>query len=80
MDVIRRLLSDKRTFGPYGFYDAINYTLPEEQQVLKHYLAIDQGPEAVMIENYRSGLLWSLFGSCPEIAAGLEKLGFYYNN
>ena len=80
MAVIRRLLSDKRTFGPYGFYDAINYSLPVDQQVLEHYLAIDQGPEAVMIENYRSGLLWSLFGSCPEIQAGLEKLGFYYNN
>ncbi len=48
--------------------------------MLKHYLAIDQGPEAVMIENYRSGLLWALFGSCPEIQAGLDKLGFYYNN
>ena len=59
--------------------DAVNYTLPEEQQVLRHYLAIDQGPEAVMIENYRSGLLWSLFGSCPEIRDGLEKLGFKYN-
>jgi len=80
MAVIRRLFKDPRTWGPYGFYDAINYTLPEQQQVLKHYLAIDQGPEAVMIENYRSGLLWALFGSCPEIQAGLDKLGFYYNN
>ena len=79
MAFIRRLLQDERTFGPYGFYDAVNYTLPEEQQVLRHYLAIDQGPEAVMIENYRSGLLWSLFGSCPEIRDGLEKLGFKYN-
>ncbi|MER9971431.1 glucoamylase family protein, partial [Mesorhizobium sp. M0060] len=40
------------------------------------YLAIDQGPIVVMIENYRSGLLWQLFMSCPEIRAGLAKLGF----
>ena len=40
------------------------------------YLAIDQGPIVVMIENHRSGLLWKLFMSCPEIQAGLAKLGF----
>ncbi len=40
------------------------------------YLAIDQGPEIVMIENYRSGLMWKLFMSVPEIQTGLQKLGF----
>jgi hypothetical protein len=40
------------------------------------YLAIDQGPIVVMMENYRSGLLWNLFMSCPEIKEGLKKLGF----
>ena len=40
------------------------------------YLAIDQGPIIVMIENYRSGLLWRLFMSCPEIGRGLRLLGF----
>ncbi len=39
-------------------------------------LAIDQGPEIVMIENYRSGLLWNLFMSCPEIKTGMTNLGF----
>ena len=39
-------------------------------------LAIDEGPIVVMIENYRSGLLWKLFMSCPEIQNGLKKLGF----
>lgn len=39
-------------------------------------LAIDQGPIVVMIENYRSGLLWSLVMSCPEVLAGLKNLGF----
>ena len=33
-----------------------------------------------MIENYRSGLLWKLFMSSPEIIPGLEKLGFRYKN
>ena len=71
-----RYLYDHDAFGPYGFYDAYNEAA--EPAVLDHYLAIDQGPEIVMIENYRSGLLWDLFMSCPEVKAGLDKLGFYY--
>ena len=39
-------------------------------------LAIDQGPQIVMIENYRSGMLWNLFMSCPEIKTGMTALGF----
>lgn len=76
MAVIRHLYYDTDMFGPYGFYDA--YNPGRDPAVVDHYLAIDQGPEAVMIENYRSGLLWDLFMSAPEIAKGLEKLGFYY--
>ena len=41
-----------------------------------NYLAIDQGPIIVMIENYRTGLLWDLFMSCPEVKEGLSKLNF----
>jgi len=66
----------KMLFGKYGFYDAFNLGLVEGQQVVRSYLAIDQGPIAVMIENYRSGLLWKLFMSNPEIHVGLDKLGF----
>ncbi|MBE7178423.1 MAG: beta-glucosidase, partial [Mucilaginibacter polytrichastri] len=40
------------------------------------YLAIDQGPIIGMIENHRSGLLWNLFMSCPEVKTGMKKLGF----
>ena len=76
MAVMRHLYEDTDMFGPYGFYDAYNPS--REPAVVDHYLAIDQGPVAVMIENYRSGLLWSLFMSAPEIRPGLEKLGFYY--
>jgi hypothetical protein len=59
--------------GDYGFYDAFS---PGHNWFPKIYLAIDQGPAAVMIENYRTGLLWKLFMSCPEIQDGLNKLGF----
>ena len=62
-----------RLWGVYGFYDAFSETAGWYPA---RYLAIDQGPEAVMIENYRSGLLWKLFMSCPEVIAGLKKLGF----
>ena len=62
-----------KIWGPYGFYDAFS----EQYNWYKpHYLAIDQGPIVVMMENYRSGLLWKLFMSCPEIQNGLRKLGF----
>jgi len=60
-------------WGRYGFYDAFSETANWYPQ---KYLAIDQGPQVVMIENYRSGLLWKLFMSCPEVRQGLKKLGF----
>ncbi len=62
-----------KLWGQYGFYDAFNKTA---NWYSNQYLAIDQGPIIVMIENYRTGLLWDLFMSCPEIKQGLTKLGF----
>ncbi|MDB5223891.1 MAG: hypothetical protein JWN83_2558 [Chitinophagaceae bacterium] len=62
-----------KLWGTYGFYDAFSET---DNWYPKKYLAIDQGPIVVMMENYRSGLLWKLFMSCPEIKNGLKKLGF----
>lgn len=62
-----------KLWGPYGFYDAFS---EQDNWYLPHYLAIDQGPIVVMMENYRSGLLWNLFMSCPEIKEGLKKLNF----
>ncbi|MBL7841267.1 MAG: Ig-like domain-containing protein [Cyclobacteriaceae bacterium] len=64
-----------RLWGTYGFYDAFN---PSENWYADSYLAIDQGPIVVMIENYRTGLLWELFMSAPEVQGGLTKLGFDY--
>jgi hypothetical protein len=62
-----------RIWGQYGFTDAFS---EQKDWYAKNYLAIDEGPIVVMIENYRSGLLWKLFMSCPEIQGGLKKLGF----
>lgn len=67
-------LGDK-LWGPYGFYDAFNVS---SSWWANSYIAIDQGPIVVMIENYRSGLLWGLFMKAPEVRAGLTKLGFSY--
>ena len=61
-------------WGPAGFYDA--FSLDGGDWVAERYLAIDQGPMMVMIENYRSGLIWDLFMSAPEVQQGLEKLEF----
>ena len=60
-------------WGDYGFYDAFSQTA---KWYPNRYLAIDQLTIAPMIENYRTGLLWNLFMSCPEIQQGLSKLGF----
>ena len=78
MDVLKNLYYEKGTlvFGKYGFYDSYNPGMVAGQQVVKSYLAIDQGPIAVMIENYRSGLIWRLFMQNEEIREGLGKLGF----
>jgi hypothetical protein len=62
-----------KLWGEYGFYDAFSETAEWYPQ---KYLAIDQGPQVVMIENYRSGFLWKLFMSSPEVQSGLKKLGF----
>ena len=62
-------------WGPYGFFDAFSI---EKEWFPTRYLAIDQGPIVVMIENYRSGLLWDLFMSCPEVKQGLKNLGFTF--
>lgn len=64
-----------RLFGDYGFYDAYS---EKADWFPRRYLAIDQGPIVVMMENYKSGLLWKLFMSCEEVQAGLNKLGFEY--
>ncbi len=62
-----------KLWGEYGFYDAFS---EDADWYTPRYLAIDQGPIVVMIENYRTGLLWKLFMGAPEVKDGLRKLGF----
>jgi hypothetical protein len=62
-----------RIWGEFGFTDAFSQT---HDWYADSYLAIDQGPIVVMIENYRSGLMWRLFMGSPEIRNGLRRLGF----
>ncbi len=69
-------LGDKM-WGPYGFYDAFSL---DTTWFATSDLAIDEGPIIDMIENYRSGLLWSLFMSCPEVKTGMKNLGFQSPN
>jgi hypothetical protein len=60
------------TAGNYGFYDAFS---PKEGWYSDQYLAIDQGPIVVMMENYRSELIWKLMMSNTDVKRGLSKGG-----
>lgn len=64
-----------KIWGEYGFYDAFNVT---EGWFGDSYLAIDEGPIIIMIENHRTKLLWNLFMSCPEVTTAADKLGFTF--
>jgi hypothetical protein len=65
----------KDLFGKYGPYDAFNDNL---NWVKKAYVGIDQGPIIIMLENYRTGLLWNNVMGDADVQSGLDKLGFLY--
>jgi len=69
---IYRDLGDE-IWGVYGPRDAINLS---QDWVSPIYMGLNQAPIAVMIENYRTGVIWKLFMSNPEIKPMLEKIGF----
>lgn len=75
MKALKHFYNDlgNKIWGPYGFVDGFSES---KDWYAKSYLAIDEGPIVVMMENYRTGLLWKLFMSCPEVQNGLKKLGF----
>ena len=77
LEVMHYLYQNKdKLLGPAGFYDAFS---PEYNfWVGKAYLAIDQGPQIIMIENHRTGLLWNLFMQNENVKNGLDLLGFNY--
>lgn len=66
------VLGDK-IWKEYGFVDAFSLG---KLWYASSFLAIDQGPIIIMLENYRTGLLWNLFTSCPEVKTGMRNLGF----
>lgn len=76
MQMLKKMYKDHDTLiGKYGPYDAFSL---EFDWYLPRYLAIDQGPIPVMIENHRSGMLWDLFMKNTDVQNGLDKLGFTY--
>ncbi len=75
LQALRHFLGNhgERIWDRYGFVDAF---CESRNWYADTFLAIDQGPIIVMIENYRTGLPWKLFMSAPEVRTGLRKLGF----
>lgn len=67
--------------NPYGFKATFNPTYPVKSKnqygwVSPWHYGINQGPIVLMIENYRTGLLWRLMRDCPYISNGLRRAGF----
>lgn len=73
MAALRAFTARPELWGPFGPVDAFH---PGSGWIAPHALAIDQAPIAVMIENFRTGLLWELFMAAPEVRSGLSLLGF----
>jgi len=63
-----------KIFKEYGFIDAFSL---HNLWFADSYLAIDQGPIIVMIENHRSQLIWKLLMKNEDVRNGLIKLGFH---
>lgn len=74
--VMRYLYRDLKMLGEYGFYDAVNLSVTPDKQIVKTFLAIDQGPIVVMLENYKSQFIWNTFMRNADVRRGLERLGF----
>jgi hypothetical protein len=71
----------ERLYGKYGFKDAFNLSFADGPSAKPgwfddQYVAIDQGPILLMIENFRTGRIWSLMKTSPYIRAGLVSAGF----
>jgi hypothetical protein len=64
-----------KLWGKYGYYDAFNLTAKWTDD---DFLGIDEGPMLIMIENFRTGLVWDYVMKDPIIQKGLNRLGFEY--
>jgi hypothetical protein len=69
---------DRRT--PYGFVASFNPSFrdssPEHFWRSKFNYGLNQGPLVLMIENFRSGLIWRLMRNCRPLVKGLQRAGF----
>jgi len=70
-----------KLYAEYGFKDAFNLTFKDEGENTQgwydvDYIGIDQGPILIMIENYKSNLVWNIMKRNPYMIAGLKKAGF----
>jgi len=85
-DLVLRTLSHIDELYPtltseYGFKCSVNPTFTDGSNkggawISKGYYGLDQGPVVIMIENYRSGLIWRLMRRCPYVVEGLRRAGF----
>ncbi len=71
-------LKDQYTFG---YKASFNPTFPVKTGKTYGWMSpsqygINQGPIVLMIENYRTGLLWELMRKCSYLVSGLRKAGF----
>jgi hypothetical protein len=67
--------------GKYGFKPSFNESFVVENSptgwwVTPYHFGIDQGPIVLMVENYRTGLLWNIMRRCPALVTGLRRAGF----
>ena len=65
----------------YGFDASYNPTFPEKNTEFGNWISewqfgLNQGPVILMIENYKSGLIWDIMKRCPHIINGLRRAGF----
>jgi hypothetical protein len=65
----------------YGFKPSFNqsFAAPDSETgwwVTPYHFGIDQGPVVLMLENYRTELLWNIMRRCPAVVAGLQRAGF----
>jgi exo beta-1,2-glucooligosaccharide sophorohydrolase (non-reducing end) len=75
MDALKHFYRDRgaELWGPFGFRDAFNQ---QQDWVANINMGLNQAPMVVMIENYRTGLIWKTFMKNPEIQPALERIGF----
>ena len=70
-----------RESNPYGFKATFNATIgerfhPPQLWVSPFHFGVNQGPIVLMIENFRTGLIWNLMRRCPYLVVGLDRAGF----